>query len=589
MKTKSTPIANIIYPTESLCMEEHLYFRPDTLSWYSYDDSALYLKEGASVSFDTYFNSFSLGKWQENTIIKDVELYLETEGHLLCTVYHMDEEHIIHTVSINEIKPSQKKTTISIPQSLQGGLVYFTLKGLSESQLKSAYWATSQDAENIVKLGLSITTFNRQDAVKASVSRILHFLHKTEIDAHLLVVDNGKNVTLEEDSKLTLIPNENLGGSGGFARGLYHLKEENDDFTHCLFMDDDASCETESIFRTYQLLTYAKDFNLAISGAMLAMDEPNIQWENGANFNYHAIGINRGLNLYDIHNVLNNNQNKTFDYGGWWYFAFPIKNVKYPFPFFVRGDDINFGFVNNFKKLTMNGIATFGDDFSYKESPLTRYLDMRSHFLQHILIDKLDFSIISILKLFSPIVGSSLTLKYGSSKAQIKAIEHVLEGPDFFANNIDMQNIFPILKEYNQEEKLKPINIEDFLKDNYEIGPSLNYQRYAKLFRIITLNGHLLPSAFFKEKNVIVYKREHRFASFFRRNKILVYHPDTKSAFLSKHNKKIFFSISLKTFGLFMQLIRTKVSLKKEYQDKYTYLTSKEYWEKQFFPDKDTV
>lgn len=62
------------------------------------------------------------------------------------------------------------------------------------------------------------------------------------------VVDNSKNITNEEASGVNIIPNENTGGSGGFMRGLLHY-ENDTNATHVLFMDDDASCETESITR----------------------------------------------------------------------------------------------------------------------------------------------------------------------------------------------------------------------------------------------------------------------------------------------------------------------------------------------------
>ncbi len=588
MKTKSTPIANIIYPTKNLCLEERLYFKSDNLSWYSYEDSTLYLKEGASVPFDTYFNSFSLGKWQENTTIEDIELYLETEGHLLCTLYHMDEEHVIHTVSINEIKPSQSKITISIPQSLQGGLLYFTLKGLTESQLKTAHWATSQDAENIVKLGLSITTFNRQEAVKASVSRILDFLHKTEIDAHLLVVDNGKNVALEEDSKLTLIPNENLGGSGGFARGLYHLKEENDDFTHCLFMDDDASCETESIFRTYQLLAYAKDERLAVAGSMLLGDKPNIQWENGANFNQHCMPLKSGFNLYDIHQILDNDKSVTFDYGGWWFFAFPIAIAEYPYPFFVRGDDVNFGLQEQFQQITMNGIATWGDDFFAKESPLTQYLDTRSHLLHHLQVPKLNNDYLSIMKVFWRfIIRYAFMYKYASVEAQNEAMKDVLKGPAFFENNIDMKNIFSKIGPLNNQEKMVEVNIDDYKGSEY--CPELKWHWPMKTIKLITLNSHLMPSFLLNKKLIILNKNEHRIGAYFRRKEVLLYDSKTRQGFTLQQNKKRFFTLLMESMNLSYKMFKKRKTLTKEYQDKYTYLTSKEYWEKQFFPDKDTI
>ena len=48
-----------------------------------------------------------------------------------------------------------------------------------------------------------------------------------------------------------------------------------------------------------------------------------------------------GLDLRYIHDLLVNEEEEHIDYGGWWFFAFPIKDIKnYAFPYFVRGDDI---------------------------------------------------------------------------------------------------------------------------------------------------------------------------------------------------------------------------------------------------------
>ena len=36
-----------------------------------------------------------------------------------------------------------------------------------------------------------------------------------------------------------------------------------------------------------------------------------------------------------------NERELTADYGGWWFFAFPLEaTAAYPYPYFVRGDDV---------------------------------------------------------------------------------------------------------------------------------------------------------------------------------------------------------------------------------------------------------
>jgi len=539
------------------------------------------------IKFDTYFNAFSIEKWKKYTNIKSFYLVLKIKGEVYCSIINATNNHkfnIIKTVKINS--DDVKETIIEIPSNINEGLIYFELKAFNDAFFYGGYWGTNQEISNKIKLGICITTFNRQEAVKSSSSRILSFLKEDKIDAELIVVDNGKNVNLEKDDKLILIPNENLGGSGGFARGLYYCKEERKDFTHVLFMDDDASCEVESIFRTYNLLKYSNDEKLAIAGSMLFKHEPNIQWENGANFNIFCKPIGSFRNLYDVKSLLENEKDTNFDYGGWWFYAFPIKFSQYPYPFFVRGDDVNFGLQRQFNQITLNGIATLGDDFFEKESPLTQYLDVRSHFIHHLQVQHLSNDFITLMKVFWRfIVKYSLIYKYASANAQLEAIRDVLKGPEFFENNIDMKEVFAKIRPLSEKEKMIPVSLSDY--SHFEIGPYVSYSKLAKFIRIITLNGHLLPKIFFKRKGVILWKSDNRIAAYFRRKKVLIYHPQSKKGFILKHNKKEFFLILFQAILLSYNIFINRKNLIKRYNEKYNYLTSKEYWEKQFFKKKD--
>jgi len=577
-------LANIIAPSKELCLEENLYFRLINSSWYSYKDNKFYLKKGSEIIFDTYFNSFSIGKWKNYTSIEEVYLNIKGKGKYICYLYHINIDNTVTTIDIKEVENS---TIIEVPSEIKDGIVFFKIKAINDVELDEIKWCTKNAQKKNIKLGISITTFNRQDAVKKSVNRILNFLHKNnQLNIHLVVVDNGKNVKLPSDSKLTLIPNENLGGSGGFARGLYYLKEENKDFTHCLFMDDDASCEVESIYRTYKLLEYAKDEKLAIAGAMFLHDRPFIQWENGAKFNKHCIPLKNMLDLSVWHNLMLNEIEEEFDYGGWWFFAFPIKYAEYPYPFFVRGDDVNFGLQKRFVQITMNGIGTWGDDFLYKESPLTKYLDTRNHLLNHLNVSFLKDDFITLFIIFwRPLIKFGFMYKYASVKAQNEALRDVLKGPEFFEKNIQMKEVFNKLKPLNEEEKPKEIDINSY-KD-FDKNLVFKWPWLMRILKITTLNGHLLPKLFFKKRGIILDKREHRIGAYFRRKKVLLYNFREKKGILLFHNKKRFFSLLIESIILSGKLVCNLSELRKKYRNAYSYLTSKEYWEKQFFKRQD--
>jgi GT2 family glycosyltransferase len=566
-------------------MEEELYFRAPPTVWYDYDEKRLKFNKTDRIAFDTYFNSFSIGKWKKLTDIEDLYLYLKLKGEALLKIYHIDEHHIVHLKHITPVK--EKEILTKIDSKISNGLVYFELVGQSQCELIEASWRTTTKPKREIKLGLSITTFNREDAVKSSSKRIVDFLHQTDIDAHLVVVDNGKNVELEKDEKLTLIPNENLGGSGGFARGLYYLKEERDDFSHAIFMDDDAFCETESIYRAYRFLEYAKDKKTAIAGSMLMGDNPAIQWENGAKFNRHCIPQKSYFNLRDRIHVVENEKIHDFDYGGWWFFAFPIKDAQYPYPFFVRGDDVNFGLQKQFMQTTLNGVATWGDDFSYKESPFTLYLDTRQHLLQHIQVKSLNKSSLTLIYIFLSLsVKYASIYRYASAQAQLEAVRDVLKGPSFFEENISMSEVFKKLRPLMNEEKLQPISLTE--KRKYKLAPSLpQIHFFMRMVKLLTLNGHLLPQFLFSKDHYLISKTDHRFGAFFMKKELLIYYEPTGEGFVLKHDKKRFFSIIKDATKLSWEIFKNRDRLINEYNSRYDYLTSKEYWQKQFFKDNE--
>jgi hypothetical protein len=327
--------------------------------------------------------------------------------------------------------------------------------------------------------------------------------------------------------------------------GLYYYKEEEKGYTHVLFMDDDASCETEAIYRSYRFLNFAKMDDLAIVGSMLLGNRPNIQWESGADFNEVCRPKKSGFNLHDRWFVVENENGEFFDYGGWWFFLFPIKDAEYPFPFFVRGDDVNFGLQRQFTQITLNGIATWGDDFGYKESPFTYYLDARAHLLHHLQVSTLSHSYIVLLRTFWRLfLKYGLTYRYASAKSQIEALKDVLKGPKFWEENIDMREIFPKILPLAQEEKLS--QVDDGLNmmrfDSYESFHLPQKHLLYRVLKVFTLNGHLVPIIFFKKRGMIIDKTDHRFGMFFLRKEIYVYHKESNEGFILYHDKRRFFS-----------------------------------------------
>ena len=85
-----------------------------------------------------------------------------------------------------------------------------------------------------------------------------------------------------ESEYIHIYPNQNVGGAGGFTRGILESMSAEKKPTHIILMDDDVKILPESLIRTYTLLSLIKpeyDTHF-ISGAMLFMEHMNIQHED---------------------------------------------------------------------------------------------------------------------------------------------------------------------------------------------------------------------------------------------------------------------------------------------------------------------
>ena len=111
----------------------------------------------------------------------------------------------------------------------------------------------------------------------------------------------------------------------------------------------------------------------------------------------------------------------------------------------------------------------------------------------------------------------------------------------------------------------------------------LYYESYSnRIMKYITLNGHLLPKVFFRTP-LIIEKDYMPIGMIFRRPKILVYNKSSAEGVLLKHRKIKFFALIKRTMLMSVKLFFKRKSLLKAYRREYSYMTSREFWEKQFF------
>jgi GT2 family glycosyltransferase len=502
IETEFHPLQSLLWPEPGISTERSLYMRLKGPAALSMSGRRLSFGPGGSAGFDTAMNLFNLGKWQHHCGLADLRLRLEGRGRFELAVIQSparrSPERLVN--EIVELTPERplllelKGLLLADPKSA----VFFTLLALGEGELTGAVWETADAPKRLPQLALAITTFRREAAVAASVARFNAFMAESALapHLHLFVVDNGRSAEIEATAHVTPIGNENLGGSGGFARGL--LAAEARDATHCLFMDDDASVHMGALERTWAFLAYAGDPRTAVAGGMTMANDRWTLWESGAIFRQNCKPQWLGTDLRDLNQVLEMEQGSTGPkppdfYGGWWYFAFPVAHATYrPFPFFVRGDDVSFSLANDFDIVTLPGVLCFQDaDFSDKETLQTLYLDLRSHLVHHLALPAMDIGRVATLKIPAWFfLRSMMQCHYETLAALNLALADVLRGPDFFAANADMAERRARIGRMRDIEGWKPLP-DGPPPSRRRFDPRRN--RFWRMVMKYSLNGHLLP------------------------------------------------------------------------------------------------
>ncbi|MCW8844062.1 MAG: hypothetical protein OQK00_11690 [Rhodobacteraceae bacterium] len=582
-----TTLQNQIWPDPDLCSEADLYMHLDGAAGYSYGVSRVEFGIGGRARFCTYFNLFNVGKWVKHCNLTDLSLLLEGEGRLEISVFfaipNRSWERIHrHIYDLHDADPIRIDLSHFSDIGARG-ILYFEVTALTNGHLCKAQWQTRQTPLRLPDLTLSVTTFKREQAVQHTALRFSSYMKTSPLRDHLhmLVVDNGQSADLSPTQDVTPIPNENLGGAGGFARGLLEARKRG--ASHCLFMDDDAAIHMESLHRTWAFLAYASNSATAVSGALANAAHRWSLWENGAIFNGRCKPLHNGTDLRNLGQVFQMELASTKTpppgfYGGWWFFAFPLDHADHmPFPFFVRGDDISFSLVHDFNIVTLPGVMSFQDaDFADKQSAQTLYLDLRNHLAHHLALPKMEIGRIKTLKIALSFFARALaTHHYGTAEALNLAFEDVMAGPDFFAQNADMSQRRAQIKDIMKGEAWADYP-EEPPASHIALNPS---NTIVRRIMQLTLNGFFLP--FFRRfgnRMVLDTAGRDNIANSWGAAEILVVDAANKKAYKVQHSKRAFLRQGLRIAKNSLRFLLRYPQIRDKWRAGYDDLTQDSFW-----------
>jgi galactofuranosylgalactofuranosylrhamnosyl-N-acetylglucosaminyl-diphospho-decaprenol beta-1,5/1,6-galactofuranosyltransferase len=571
------PLARIQIPAPQFS-EPTLYVRSSG----TIDSSGLHLSKDGRATFDTAFGVFAAGRWSRLTSITDLVAMMHISGRALVELiaYAGGVDTVIAssdeggTLSCDDIRAVSAESFYVAVTALEDGVI-----------VRGGEWGTNTPPTRNVHLGVAITTFNRQDYVLATIDKLVALeADVPSVHGHLqvIVVDNARNLqpNIPASAPVRVLPNPNLGGAGGFARGLIEFREGGWS-THVVFMDDDISLEPESIVRTISLLSYADSPDLCVHGAMISEEQPWMQFEAGSAYEFRSVyplrAHGRGIDLRQRSEVVHDHLEVALDYSAWWFTVFPMHiGVDNPLPVFVRGDDVAFGLMHTGQHtVTLNGISVWHADFALKNNPSSLYYEVRNFAL----IDTLVFDDHKRWHLAWRYLGfgfrNAYSHRYASAEYMIWGMKDFLAGPDEWMK-IDHSAKHDEIRHVS-EEKAGPLS-EDLKSLGFTPPKSKPVRLGGFLLSPLLGGGRWIPKSL-RSGNVGVAQIDVRAVGLaIRHDKILYRHPRFEEGFVCERDSKRFRAVQHDVFATTWQLLRTYKKLKKAYREKYPDLVSTESW-----------
>lgn len=586
---------------------EKMYVRTHTPLLFQ-EDGSLLMPAMSHYRFDTYFGGCSTKKWNRYANAKGFKLKLRVRGKLdiRLTNFTNDMEYNIAARSTCgkeqiDTEGEVREIEFSYPDdvTLASDMVAFEITSLSESALYAAWYACDIDEGAIrdVELNIITPTFKKEEFVRANVQLFEDLLESDEpIAEHLTVtiVDNGQTLgdePISTSERIVKFDNPNFGGAGGFSRGMIEALRAPKKPTHLLVMDDDVSVSPESFVRTYNLLRIVNDEyrDAFLSGAMISLQLQDHQVEDVGNiFDDGTFGAVKSFerDLSDLDHIVSNEAcryNHARQYAAFWYCCFPITVVEEQglcMPFFVRGDDAEFGLrkAGGRKFMTMNGICVWHMSFGKSKFNVFNecYLAIRNMLVIRAINEQCED--VGIYELFRHEIETELRkFNYDYAELMCDAVEDYLKGPEWLAS----QNPEGILK----EKIAKKPAMEEFKVLPPSVGRIYDSSPLGikdKLKMKLTHNGHVHCDDSKMSDVPGIMPNEYRLYQpdrIFMRKEIWMINDDLSTGYRTRIDRDRYSEITRRIDAIDKEMAERDGEVRKAWKEAHAHLVSPGFWE----------
>jgi galactofuranosylgalactofuranosylrhamnosyl-N-acetylglucosaminyl-diphospho-decaprenol beta-1,5/1,6-galactofuranosyltransferase len=413
------------------------------------------VRSGERVSFGSYFNAFPASYWRRWTTVDKIRLQVRTQGTGSVIVYKSNARGSLQRVDTRRVEGiADNYFELSLAPFGDGGWYWFDLLAGTEPLIMlDAEWQGPATESKPGSVTLQITTLNKTDFCLNNLRLLAESEDALEHVQEILIVDQGTQKLSEAEGfddvkkslngKLRIINQSNLGGSGGFARGMFEAVENGSDYV--LLMDDDVVVEPESIIR---LLTFADRCKTPtlVGGHMFDLYNRTVLHTFGEIVNPYR--FQPSLPSEDMilgHDFLSSNLRQTswlhrrcdVDYNGWWMCLIPtqvIREIGLSLPLFIKWDDSEYGLrakAQGYPTVSLPGSAVWHVSWIDKDDLVgwQAYFHARNRVVAALLHSPYEFGGRVIKESQYADVKHLVSMQYATAQGRQWALEDVLKGP----------------------------------------------------------------------------------------------------------------------------------------------------------------
>ncbi len=424
------------------------------------DRRTLRVPASTRISLGTYFNGFPASYWRRWTVVDEVRLDLTVRGAGASVIVYRSmangRSQRVDGWTSESGGTNSASFDLSLTPFVDGGWYWFdVVAGDEPAVIEEATWSAEVPADraDVGRVTVGITTMNRPDFCAELIAQIGDDADVQSLLDEVLVMEQGTQKVVDDPAfakaeaalgtKLRIIEQGNIGGSGGFARAQFEALKGSSKYV--LFLDDDIVAEPESIIRAVTFGDLARRPTI-VGGHMFSIFAKSQLHSFGEIINRHRFWWMSPKSSEDQWDFGSRNLRSTrwlhrrvdVDFNPWFMCLIPldvVREIGLSLPLFIKWDDSEYGLraqAAGVPTVSMPGAAVWHVPWTDKNDALDwqAYFHQRNRFVAALLHSPFPHGGRLIRESLNHQVKHLIAMQYSTVELRHLALEDALAGPE---------------------------------------------------------------------------------------------------------------------------------------------------------------